>query len=323
VSDALVKNLIEERIDVAFRGPAFKASAASLRRISLRAWISILDQSTTNQAASLQMPACDIHLFDETSLIVFDRRVVIKSSSCALDGALALLWKLKEAKLERLVYQRHGFQISNYGGMREGLARLRSEVGDRLGAAVVAGETALFHPPPHGKRFGEGRVSLRILMTKLAPRIETALRFSNSEQREAALDNLELNSVFGSTVALSLHSRASSTMVWAVGESYASLQLLKKASMTFAVLEFDGTSLPGSRSGSGRSKLDHFVMRIQAALSPREMQIEAVHAGDLNSLPAVPGAHWQPQPLGASEFLSILSFDEFSSVQRFGRAAQA
>jgi hypothetical protein len=310
VRDALSKNLIEERIDIAFRS----APDTDLRALPARTWRMLLDEPPGKKISTFTAPSFEVHLIGETSLLVFQRRVVIKSSRGALDGALALLWRQKEAKLERLIYQRQGYQQSTYGGLREGLARLRSEAGERLGAAVVVGETALFHPPPHCKRLGERHASVRMIMGHLASRIENALHVSNVDQRQAAFKLLELDSAVGSPMSIEGHGPSHTTMMWAVGESIASLHLLKKASATFAVFEYDGAI---------RANLNLVTTRVLAALAPRDLQIEALHASDAQALPGLAGAHWELHPLGASESLSLLTPSKTGNLHFTGRSPKA
>lgn len=294
-SVALRPHFIQERIDLVFR-----RGETDLRGFPTRFWRALVDEAGSKTGSALKAEGTvDAYVFGQSDLFVFDDRVVIKSCrpQVCLDGALALLWRTPQAKLERLIYQTHELPRADRERFRASLLRLRSEAGDRLGPAVVSQETVLFHPKPHCRRLDENRVCFQIQMRRISSKAVNSFLSSSVLRRRKALDSLGFSSIFGATAKQTISE--SPALVWAMtqGSSYATLRVWSVGESAFANFEFDGQS---------HGELDSVIARLLSTLAPRDFAVEAIHCHDPLALPEIPGAIWEPHPLGSVEMRSVL-----------------
>jgi len=232
--------------------------------------------------------AFEAFAFERATLFVGERRLL--ASGFNFKAAHAILRVLKRAggvSLDTLVYQMGG--VGGLGGreFRQGLMLLRSEAGPLLGASVVAEETALFHPPPHGPRLQQGAIRLQAQMRQFSRRL-------------GGVDALRIRGFFPG-FQLSEHQQKNQySLVGVRGLDCFSLRVPAVAGLGIA--SFDACC-SGSKSQAQMSEALEKVMKLYL---PRQRRVTVLHGDRDCRLPEFAHGRWETQSLGALDSLSIL-----------------
>ncbi len=289
-------NTIEERVDLVFAD-----LSAPLRDKPLAFWRKVVNEAGAKILAKQEGFGIDSYVLSESSLFVFDDRMVMITcgATTLLDGAIGFARRMADEKLARFVYQRRGLPEASSKEFRERLSHIRAELGPRLGAAVVDGDTVLFHPPPQRPRLGEGRICAQLMMRKLNPRVEAIFRGPADRSRERAIAGLGLQELVKGFQVLDHHFTPFGYSLNAIGESeYYTIHISPQGPQSFASFEFDGHV---------RNEVGQCLRRLLSVFAPKDHRLEILHPGrSLNLAGFSSGARWETHALGFNDSRSLL-----------------
>ena len=158
-----------ERTDLLFQNP--------VRSISNREWRSI--GSALGLKPLLHGSEVDFVDFDLCTVFVFEKRITFFAKRGSPEIAAQILRRLEYPAMEQIV-----FRARNERNLRAQITDFRAGIKGTIGAAVVSGDTVLFHPEtvfergssPSSTAVGGDSLHFKIELGKISARVQNALK---------------------------------------------------------------------------------------------------------------------------------------------------